>query len=901
MAPLTEALRGQPKSLAWGPSQQQAFSLTKAALAEATALAHQDPTTPLQLMMDTSSVTCGAILEQIVDGAPQPIAFLARSSTPQTPATAPSTGNSARTTAKLLTEKFVWHGMRKDARTWARQCPQCQTSKVGRHTKSGVGELPQLGRRFGHIHIDIVGPHPPSGGARYILTVVDCSTRWSEATPMQEATASGCAEALLSSWISRFGVPDHITTELWSSLARLLGTAHHTTTAYNLTANGLVKRFHRSLKASLMTRCTAEDWKYQLSWVLLGLRTAPRADGNIYTAEKIYGEPLVVPGELVTEDRHNPSVQRLRDLVGKFASCKRTYTDRSVAFTPPGLSSTTHVFVRDDAIRPPLLALHGKNNWVLVDHIKPALLEEDTDVTALHPPPEQSSLQPAPHRKRTHGHPQKHPPHPQPAAAPHSTFPRCFHVAAPPFRSPADTPGYREGGRPCRPGPSKIVKEQIAEKRKYEEAQRQHKAERRREDEEREERRRQQEAEQWREEEEREEWRRQHELAFKDRELELERAKKESAEALAAQQASSPTPSALNTSLSTVSNLAGKWTEDEPEQWLEEIEFLFETYDVSLAERAFLLFTKHLDRKAKAAHRALERDQRGDMAAIREAIAKAYEITPERWRQQFRGMAKNVGWSWTEWACHKTQAGTHWFESMRCGTFEDLFNQTMLEDLFQCAPGPLAVCLSDKQPATLKEACCLADAWEMYNPSHSTLQRKLVPPGHLSAFNRPRNGPPNKPPCTIRKKHGHNEAECRYRDNNQQGNNPWQPTSNRQSSSPPNSTQSSQHTVTAGRSTYPRDPSRDCGASGHSSSAYLACLKHVVAPRHVNISATASLAELPERTHPERVWTQSVSVASLDGSSPPVHLPTTANTGSDISLIDWAQVPASAKVDEHTK
>ncbi|XP_066965454.1 igE-binding protein-like [Macrobrachium rosenbergii] len=102
--------------------------------------------------------------------------------------------------------------------------------------------------------------------------------------PMQEATASACAEALLSSWISRFGVPDHITTdrgpaflsELWSALARLPGTTHHTTTAYYPAANGLVERFHRSLKASLMARCTAEDWKYQLPWVLLGLRTAPR-------------------------------------------------------------------------------------------------------------------------------------------------------------------------------------------------------------------------------------------------------------------------------------------------------------------------------------------------------------------------------------------------------------------------------------------------------------------------------------------------------------------------------------------------------------------------------------------------------------------------------------------------
>ncbi|XP_066963176.1 uncharacterized protein [Macrobrachium rosenbergii] len=232
---------------------------------------------------------------------------------------------SVRTMAKLLTEKFVWHGMQKEVRTWARQGP-----------------------------------------------------------------------AFLS--------------ELWSALASLLGTAHRTTTAYNPAANGLVERFHRSLKASLMARCTTGDWKYQLLWVLLELRTAPRANGDLSAAEKIYGEPLVVPGELVTEDRHNPSVQRLSNIVGKFAPCKRTYTGRSVAFTPPGLSSTTHVFVRDDAVRPSLtrpyrgpflvlernnkafrLALRRKDDWMSVNCIKPSLLEEDTDVTALHPLPEQSS------------------------------------------------------------------------------------------------------------------------------------------------------------------------------------------------------------------------------------------------------------------------------------------------------------------------------------------------------------------------------------------------------------------------------------------------------------------------------------------------------------------------------
>ncbi|XP_066968173.1 uncharacterized protein [Macrobrachium rosenbergii] len=143
----------------------------------------------------------------------------------------------------------------------------------------------------------------------------------------------------------------------------------------------MVERFHRSLKASLMAHCTADNWKYQLPWVLLGLRTAPRANGNPSVAEKVYGESLVVPGELITEDWDNLTTQRLHNRVGKFAPCWWTYTDRTSPFMPPSPSSTTHVFVRNDAVRPPLtrpyrghflvlernkkafwVAVHGKDN-----------------------------------------------------------------------------------------------------------------------------------------------------------------------------------------------------------------------------------------------------------------------------------------------------------------------------------------------------------------------------------------------------------------------------------------------------------------------------------------------------------------------------------------------------------
>ncbi|XP_066958130.1 uncharacterized protein [Macrobrachium rosenbergii] len=186
----------------------------------------------------------------------------------------------------------------------------------------------------------------------------------------------------------------------------------------------MVERFHRSLKASLMACCTSENWKYQLPWVLLGLRTDPRANSNPSSAEKVYGETLVVPGKLIAEDRDDIAVQRLHDRFGKFAPCQRTYTDRMSPILPPGLSSATHVFVRDDAMQPSLtrpyrgpflvlernrkafrVAVHGREDWVLIDRLKPAFPEKEVGGSSQSCP--QEMLWAAPCAGKRHGRPRK--------------------------------------------------------------------------------------------------------------------------------------------------------------------------------------------------------------------------------------------------------------------------------------------------------------------------------------------------------------------------------------------------------------------------------------------------------------------------------------------------------------
>ncbi|XP_025160567.1 uncharacterized protein LOC112589896 [Harpegnathos saltator] len=158
--------------------------------------------------------------------------------------------------------------------------------------------LPQPLRRkaFDVIH----GPAHPS--ARSTL-------KWPVAVPLPNIEADIVTSALFNHWICNFGTPLTIITDqgtqfesaLFQSLARLIGATRIRTTPYHPQANGLIERWHRTLKAAL--RCHAPTpWPDILPTILLGLRACVKEDLQASPAELLFGTTLQLPGEFFVHE-----------------------------------------------------------------------------------------------------------------------------------------------------------------------------------------------------------------------------------------------------------------------------------------------------------------------------------------------------------------------------------------------------------------------------------------------------------------------------------------------------------------------------------------------------------------------------------------------------------------------
>ncbi|UYV65712.1 hypothetical protein LAZ67_3005199 [Cordylochernes scorpioides] len=244
-------------------------------------------------------------------------------------------------------------------------CVNCQKCKVSIHTKSEIGKYQEVDERFSVVHIDLIGPLPPSNDNIYCLTCIDRYISWMEVVPLPDMKSETVARAFYENWIVRFGAPHtvisdqgkQITSQLFKDLTTLCGIKLRHSTAYHPQCKGKIERLHRTIKTAIRAHNSIK-WTETLPTVLLGLNAAINKDNNHSLSQMVYGKTIRLPGEFFDDSKHHlhaeEFVQQLQKQMELLKPLNEKHHSKTKVFVHKDLKTCSHVFIRTDRVKKPL-------------------------------------------------------------------------------------------------------------------------------------------------------------------------------------------------------------------------------------------------------------------------------------------------------------------------------------------------------------------------------------------------------------------------------------------------------------------------------------------------------------------------------------------------------------------
>ena len=149
-------------------------------------------------------------------------------------------------------------------------------------------------------------------GNRYVLVMVDCFSRWTEACPLPDKTAHSVADAFFNQVVCRFGchfgLPIVIHSDqgrkfenkIMQELCILCGSHKTRTTPYHLESDGLVERFNRTLlmMLAMFASKNREDWDDLLPAVMMAYRSSVHESTGLSPYRLMFGEGCTLPMDI---------------------------------------------------------------------------------------------------------------------------------------------------------------------------------------------------------------------------------------------------------------------------------------------------------------------------------------------------------------------------------------------------------------------------------------------------------------------------------------------------------------------------------------------------------------------------------------------------------------------------
>jgi transposase InsO family protein len=177
-----------------------------------------------------------------------------------------------------------WPGMYADVVRYVTTCPTCQRVKAApSHVSPRPVHLPT--RPWQILAIDAVGPLPKTKrGNEYIIDVVCCFTHYVEGWAVPSIDMVSIARAVIDKVVCRYGLFDTLVSDrgsvfvgtLAAHVFKALRIKRVQTTAQHPQSNGMIERFHETLKTTLKlwSHEVADEWDDLLQQAIFAYNTA---------------------------------------------------------------------------------------------------------------------------------------------------------------------------------------------------------------------------------------------------------------------------------------------------------------------------------------------------------------------------------------------------------------------------------------------------------------------------------------------------------------------------------------------------------------------------------------------------------------------------------------------------
>lgn len=268
----------------------------------------------------------------------------------------------SKQTRRNIARSYTWPKFYSSVKAMVAACVACNRAKVTRQFHCPLQAFPLPNNRFDHIHVDVIGPLPPSkGGFEFAFTIIDRYSCMPMAIPLKKATATATLGQLIKSWIAIFGLPITITSDQgsifksaeWKNFVEKFQIQHNFTTAYHPRANGIVERMHRTLKESL-TAANKRDWSATLPWTLLQMRNAKGDDIDYSPTDVTFGGKTRQPHDVATSSILTPVPTFGKAMVAWQIPppCPGRWHSAPTSWLPKNFQTITHVYIRNPKKRP---------------------------------------------------------------------------------------------------------------------------------------------------------------------------------------------------------------------------------------------------------------------------------------------------------------------------------------------------------------------------------------------------------------------------------------------------------------------------------------------------------------------------------------------------------------------